>query len=68
MDAKAKEKLELEAKAKAENEAKSKFKKEYTVCVTGFLALGKMFRANQKVSSHQYKDYIQKWLDKGYIK
>jgi hypothetical protein len=52
---------------KTEEKTKN-FKKEYKVCVTGFLALGKMFRANEKISSKTYENYIQSWLDKGYIK
>jgi len=62
-----KEEKELE-KAIANEEAEKRHKKEYKVCVTGFYKLGKMFRAGEKISSHQYKDYVDEWLKAGYIK
>jgi len=45
-----------------------KFKKTYEVAVTGFYAFGKMFRGHEKISSHTYKDYIEKWLKEGKIR
>jgi len=51
---------------KAEKDALSK--KKFKVCVTGFLAFGKMFRANDKISGKVYIDHVSTWLKEGKIK
>lgn len=68
------EKLELERleKEKAEKLEASVLKqlsnKKYEVAVTGFLALGKMFRPDTKIEYKTYKDYIPGWLKEGKIR
>lgn len=47
-------------------------KNTYVICVTGFQALGKMFRGGQgkksEISGKIYKEYIPGWLEKGLIR
>ncbi len=46
-----------------------KVKKEnYEVAVTGFLALGKMFRSTTKIDNEIHKDFIALWLKEGKIR
>ena len=61
------EKLEKEKADKLAAE-KQLSKNKYEVAVTGFLALGKMFRPDTKIEYNQYKKYIKTWLEEGKIR
>jgi FKBP-type peptidyl-prolyl cis-trans isomerase len=63
----AEEVAEIAAKKEADEKAKLG-KKKFEVAVTGFLALGKMFRSDTKIEWNTYKEYIPAWLKDGKIR
>ena len=58
----------MDKNKKVEKIVKTEKVEKYEVAVTGFLALGKMFRSDTKIDNKIYKDYIPTWLKEGKIR